>query len=43
MRGSERIALFNEAASCWDYIAAVIDELITVGHWWNDTGKVNMK
>jgi hypothetical protein len=42
MTGSERIALFNDAASL-DYTAAVIDELISVCLWWNDTGKVNMK
>jgi hypothetical protein len=45
MRGGERekIVLFNEAVNCWDYTAAVIDELISVGHRWNDIDRVNMK
>jgi hypothetical protein len=33
----------EKAASYWDYTAAVIDELMTVGHWRIDTDKVNVK
>ena len=35
--------LFNDAASCWYYIAPVMDEWMGMEHWWNDTDRGKLK
>ena len=33
--------LFNDAIICWDYAVSVIDERISMDHWWNETNREN--
>jgi hypothetical protein len=33
--------LFNNAASCYDNVAPVTIERVSMEHWWNDADKKN--
>lgn len=33
----------NEAVTCYSYVALVIDQLMVVGHWWNESDRVKPK
>lgn len=33
----------NEAVTCCSYVALVLDQLMVVGHWWNESDRVNPK